>query len=256
MPFVNRETVAVVSGASSGIGRQIAVDLGAAGATVIGVARREGHLAELAEQLRISSPASGYRVCDVSDVDAYAACVRNVEEEHGRVDVLVNGAARDQLLGADLAAYRDVMETNFFAPLAAMLAVLPGMRERRHGAIVNISSDDGRAPGPGPGDYPASKAALSALTESMWFDARKHGVALHVLYPAFVPTAMAMGTVQRGEMALPPRIVRRTEKQVARLVLRNLGSDRLVINAARLTDAAPIAKALFPRFYARARARF
>jgi short-subunit dehydrogenase len=256
MAFAGPGTVAVVSGASSGIGRQIAVELGAVGATVVGVARREERLVELAEQLRATAPRSGYRVCDVSDVDAYAACVRSVEEEHGRVDVLVNAAASDQVVGADLASYRTVMETNFFAPLAAMLTVLPGMRERRHGAIVNISSDDGRAPGPGPGDYPASKAALSALTESMWFDARTHGVALHVLYPAFVPTAMAMGTVDRGEMPIPPRVVRRTEKQVATLVLKRLGSDRVVINAARLTDAAPVAKALFPRLYSRARAKF
>ncbi|HVU74336.1 MAG TPA: SDR family NAD(P)-dependent oxidoreductase [Mycobacteriales bacterium] len=253
MAFAGPGTVAVVSGASSGIGRRIVVELAAAGATVIGVARREALLVALADEL---GPNVRYRTCDVSDVDAYVAAVRSLEQEHGRIDVLVNAAARTEPVDAGLAGYRTVMETNFFAPLAAMLEVLPGMRTRRHGAIVNVSSDDGRAPGPGPGDYPASKAALTALTESLWFAARTDGVALHVLYPAFVPTPMGMGSVDRGEMALPPRAVRRTEEQVARLVLKHLGSDRVVINAARLTDAAPIAKALFPRLYTRARAKF
>jgi NAD(P)-dependent dehydrogenase (short-subunit alcohol dehydrogenase family) len=256
MSFDLDGAIAVVSGASSGIGRRIAVELARAGATVVGVARREPLLVDLAQELRALSPRSSHRVCDVSDVDAYVTCLQGVMEELGRIDVLVNAAALDQVIGGDLDSYRRVMETNYFAPLAATLAVLPGMRQRRTGAIVNVSSDDGRAPGPGPGDYPASKAALSAVTESLAFGAAKDGVALHVLYPAWVPTAMGQGSVDRGEMALPPRFARRTEEQVARRVLKHLGSNRVVINAARLTDLSPVAKAAFPRTYQWARARF
>src|SRR5207253_10560282 len=93
---------------------------------------------------------------------------------------------------------RQVMEVNFFAPYVSMTTVLPGMRQRRHGVIANMSSDDARAPGPGAGDYCASKAALSAATESLAYEARADGVRLHVIYPGWVPTEMGLRAVNSG----------------------------------------------------------
>ena len=114
------------------------------------------------------------------------------------------------------------METNYFAAVAGTLAVLPGMLERHHGVVVNVSSDSGRAPSPHEAAYSASKAALSAFTESLSFDTEGKGVHLHVLYPGWVPTAMGSGAVDDG-MPMPPRMVRRTEEQVSRLVLARMG---------------------------------
>jgi len=248
--------VAVVTGASSGLGRRFALDLADRGAVVIGVARRAELLATLETTMRSRSPASSTVACDVSDTDAFATVLADVEHSRGRVDVLVNnaGIGAPRGLEPDVAVYRRVMDTNYFAAVAGTLAVLPGMLERRHGAVVNVSSDSGRAPGPHEAAYGASKAALSAFTESLSFDTEPRGVHLHVLYPGWVPTAMGAGAVDGG-MPRPPKMVRRTEEQVSQLLLRRLGGPKTDIDAAPVARMAPVARALFPRAYRRGLAR-
>jgi gluconate 5-dehydrogenase len=243
-----RGQVAVVTGASSGLGRRLALDLAAAGATVVGVARREDRLRALGVD---------YRVCDVAVVSDYVDVLRAVESQHGRIDVLLNvagmgGVVRQEMPSADVT--RTVMEVNFFAPYASMLAVLPGMRTRRHGVVANMSSDDARSPGPGAGDYCASKAALSAATESLSYEVRGDGVRLHVIYPAWVPTEMGRYAVESGGLAMPPRAARRTEEQVSQRVLARLGDDRVEINCAALPLVAPVLRTVAPRLYHRMRA--
>ena len=243
-----RGQVAVVTGASSGLGRRLALDLAARGGDVIAIARREDRLKDLG---------CDYRVRDVGDVEGFVGMLGDIEKERGRIDILLNvagvgGVHRND--PADLATTRAVFEVNFFAPYAGMLAVLPGMRERRHGVIANMSSDDGRAPGPGAGDYPGSKAALSAATESLSYVVRVDGVALHVIYPGWVPTEMGLYAVQEGGMPMPPRVTRRTEEQVSALVLRRLGDARVEINCTKAPLLVPVFRSLAPRAYHRMRA--
>jgi uncharacterized protein len=243
-----RGQVAVITGASSGLGRRLALDLAARGADVIAVARREERLRDLG---------CDYRVLDGGDVAAFVELLTEVEQDRGRIDLLLNIAGVDGVgrkKPPDLAATRAVFEVNFFAPYAAMLAVLPGMRARRHGVIANMSSDDGRAPGPGAGDYPASKAALSAATESLSYAVRDDGVALHVIYPGWVATEMGLAAVETGGMPMPPRVTRRTEEQVSSLVLRRLGSPRVEINCTTAPLFVPVLRSLAPRAYHRMRA--
>jgi NAD(P)-dependent dehydrogenase (short-subunit alcohol dehydrogenase family) len=248
------EAVAIVTGASSGIGRRIALDLAARGATVVGLARRAQLLAEVEQAMRETSPTSGTRVCDVSDTDGFAAQLAAIEEEHGRIDILVNDAAVEQRTPVDttggLAPYRDIFATNVFGVVAGTLAVLPGMLARRSGIVVNVSSDSARAPEAGQAAYAASKAAVSAFTESVAHEVAGRGVHVHVLYPAWVPTAMGMSGVEAGG-PMPPKPVRRTEEQVSNLLLERMGGPRMEINAARLPLAAPIARVLLPRAYQR-----
>lgn len=237
--------VAVVTGASSGLGRRIALDLAAAGAQVIGVARREDRLKALGLD---------YRVCDIGDVPSFVDLLRDV----GRVDLLINVAGMGGIIRREMPSLettRTVMEVNFFAAYAGMLQVLPGMRARRHGVIANMSSDDARSPGPGAGDYCASKAALSAATESLAYEAAQDGVRLHVIYPAWVPTEMGLRAVNSGGLAMPPRAARRSEEQVSSLVLRRLGGPRVEINAATLPLVAPMLRTVMPRTYHRMRAK-
>lgn len=244
-----RDQVAVVTGASSGLGRRLALDLAAAGADVIAVARREERLRELGVD---------DRVCDLSNVASYVDLLRAVEQDRGRIDVLLNVAGIGGIHRNNeptLASGRQVMEVNFFAPYAAMLTVLPGMRSRRHGVVANMSSDDARSPGPGAGDYSGSKAALSAATESLAYDVRADGVRLHVIYPGWVPTEMGLLAVEQGGLAMPPRAARRTEEQVSSLVLRRLGGAQVEINCARLPLVAPIMRTFVPRLYHRMRAQ-
>jgi short-subunit dehydrogenase len=245
------EQVAVVTGASSGIGRRLAIDLAARGATVIGIARRADLLATLENELRRSTPDSRAIRCDVSDTAAYTGALDEVASAHGRIDILVNNAGIEAPTPADAGFtddYRRMFDINFFGLAAGTLAVLPGMVERRSGIVVNVSSDNARAPEPREAAYSASKAAVSAFTEAIAHEVAASGVHVHVLYPAWVPTAM--GT-SGGEAGLPPKAVRRTEAQISALVLERMGRDRMEINAAVLPLLAPIGRTIAPRAYQR-----
>ncbi|HUY64160.1 MAG TPA: SDR family NAD(P)-dependent oxidoreductase [Acidimicrobiales bacterium] len=248
-----RGEVAVVTGASSGLGRRFALDMAAAGATVVAVARRRDLLEELEPLLRAASATSQAKVGDVTGHSGVRAVLGEVEEAHGPIGVLVNAAGigeprQGQATVPELTSVREVMETNYFGAVHSTLSVLPGMLERRRGVVVNVSSDNGRAPGPGEVAYGASKAALSAFTESMAMRVHGSGVRLHVLYPGWVPTDMGLGAVEDG-MPMPPRMVRRTEEQVSKLLLARMGGSAIDIDAARLARLAPVARALVPRLY-------
>ena len=249
--------IAAVTGASSGIGRAIATTLAGRGATVVGLARRKELLDELGVELAEAATGSSTRVCDVADAEALRACLGAIESEHGRVDILVNNAGVDLMLpvpGGEDATVHRVFDVNFFAVVAATLAVVPGMVARGSGIIVNTSSDVVRAPEPRQGAYAASKAALSAFSESVAHEVAGSGVRVHVLYPGWVPTAMGLSGHEDGG-SLPPRWVRRSAVQVANLTADRMGGPRIDINAARLPLVAPIARTLAPLTYQKAMRR-
>lgn len=253
-------SVAVVTGASSGLGRRFALDLAERGAVVVGLARRHALLAQLEGELRRHSPESGAAVCDVSDTDAYTRELASIEREHGRIDVLINNAGIEQRTPVDsadgLEPYRRILDTNYFGTVAGTLTVLPGMRRRHAGIVVNVSSDSARAPEPLAGAYSASKAAVSAFTEAVAHEVAVDGVHVHVLYPAWVPTAMGMSGVDETGGALPPKPVRRTEEEVSRALLDRMGGPKMEINAAWLPLLAPIGRTLAPRAYQRGMRKF
>jgi len=250
--------VAVVTGASSGIGRAVALTLAERGAIVIGLARRRPLLDQLTIELARRSPGSATSVCDVADAESYRDMLASIEAERGRIDLLINNAGVDLILrptDGDDAVVRDVFAVNFFGAVAGTLAVLPGMVARGSGVVVNVSSDSARAPEPGQGAYAASKAALSAFTESVAHEMAPSGVRIHVLYPGWVPTAMGLSGDEDGG-SLPPKMVRRTADGVAALVADRMGGQRIDINAARLPLVAPIARTLAPILYQKAMRRF
>ena len=141
--------VAVVTGASSGIGRQLALDLAARGAVTVGVARRAELLEDLEQEMKRTSPRSATRRCDVADIGAYTSLLESVHAEQGHIDILINNAGIDEPTAAQdgfTDTYRRIFEVNFFGLAAGTLAVLPNMTERGSGIIVNVSSDSGSAP--------------------------------------------------------------------------------------------------------------
>ena len=250
--------VAVVTGASSGIGRSVALVLAARGATVVGLARRKDLLDELQADLSRHCPHCETAVCDVGDPDAFRDALATAEKKHGRIDHLVNNAGIDIMLPVtgletgthppDPATVRQIFDVNFFSIVTGTLAVLPAMLERGAGVIVNVSSDSARAPEPRQGGYAASKAAISAFSESIAHEVAPAGVHVHVLYPGWVPTAMGLSGNEDGG-TLPPKAVRRTAEGVANLTADRMGGARIDINAARLPLLAPIARTIAPRAY-------
>ena len=247
--------VVVVTGASAGLGAQLCRDLARAGATVVGLARSTARLDALVSELQQHSPSSETITCDVGDTENLRKVLDHVAESHGAIDVLINNAAQDpgiRLVDIGEDDYRHTFDVNFFAPVAATLAVTPSMLERGSGIVINVSSDGGRLPSPGPGAYPSSKAALSAFTESTSFRLEPKGIRMHVVYPAFMATELGLGALGRG-LRKPPRLTRRSVPTVSRRILAQAGGPSLEISVSGLIDAAMVFRSLLPRTYHRFR---
>ena len=247
--------VAVVTGASAGLGAQLCRDLAHAGAVVVGLARNTERLEELKVELQKDSPSSDTITCDVAETDSLRRALHDVAASKGPIDLLINNAAIDpgvRLVDITEADFRRTLDVNFFAPVAATLAVIETMAERGHGIIVNVSSDGGRLPSPGPGAYPSSKAALSAFSESISFRLGPKGVHVHVVYPAFMPTALGLGALGRG-LRRPPRLTTRSVETVSRRILAQAGGPSLEISVSGLIDAAMVFRAAMPHTYHRLR---
>lgn len=245
----------LITGASSGIGRATAVRLGAAGATVALVARREAELEEVAAEIRQHGGTATAHPCDLNDFDALDAAVAAILAEHGGVDILVNNAGRSirRRLDESYDRFHDferTMRLNYFAATRLMLAVLPGMRARRSGHIVNVLSVANQFGGPGYSAYVASKAALDSLAGSLDAETLSDNVRFTSMYMPLVRTPMlAPNARYRDSAALTPE--QGAEAVCRTLIDRPRHSGPLLGRLAALLDIA------FPEYSASKRhARF
>src|SRR5437763_2113032 len=181
-----RDSVAVVTGASSGIGAATAHALAERGATVIAVARRKDRLDETIEHCRRFTSASMARPGDVADRAFAEDVIRDAHEHFGRVDILVNNAGispGEKVTERAVDDAREIMAVNFFGAVHFAGAALPGMLERGAGSIVNVTSVSGYVPAPGEPAYGASTAALSRWSHGLLPDVHGTGVHVGVLSP-------------------------------------------------------------------------
>jgi len=184
---------ALVTGSTEGIGRAIAFTLGKAGYKVGVCARTPVKVESLLKELAAAGITAAGRACDVGDPAQVTALVAHVTERLGPVDVLVNNAGIGVLTPfADLtlADWDAVMATNLRGLYLVTSAVLPGMRARKQGAIVNISSLAGKRGFPGGTAYSASKHAIMGFSESLMLEVRKEGVRVVAICPGSVDTKM------------------------------------------------------------------
>jgi len=177
----NSGRTAIVTGASSGIGRASAEALARAGFTVFGTSRKAGNGPEGVTML----------ACDVTDGEAVAALVSTVLSQTGRIDLLVNNAGVGLLGGAEefsVPQVQALFDVNLFGVIRMTNAVLPAMRRRGEGRIVNIGSVLGLVPAPYSAHYSAVKHALEGYSESLDHEVRAFNVRVSVVEPAFVRT--------------------------------------------------------------------
>ena len=178
------DRVALVTGASSGIGEAAAEALVAAGFTVYGTSRRATAGEKRGEVV--------FLPLDVTDDQSVADAVREVLDRSGRIDVLVNNAGLGVAGAAEESSLEQahaLFETNLFGSIRMMRAVLPHMREQRSGRIINVSSVVGLIPVPYMALYAASKHALEGYSESVDHEVREHGVRVLLVEPGFTKTS-------------------------------------------------------------------
>ncbi|TPI33117.1 oxidoreductase [Mesorhizobium sp. B3-2-1] len=181
---------AIVTGASSGIGRASAEALARVGFTVFGTSRRATG----------NGPANvSMLACDVTDGDSVNALVSNVLAQTGRIDLLVNNAGIGLLGGAEessIAQVQSLFDVNLFGVIRMTNAVLPSMRRRGQGRVVNIGSILGLVPAPYSAHYSAVKHALEGYSESLDHEVRAFNIRVSVIEPAFVRTVFDQNGIE------------------------------------------------------------
>ncbi|MGZ3632132.1 MAG: SDR family NAD(P)-dependent oxidoreductase [Candidatus Limnocylindrales bacterium] len=191
-----RGRVAIVTGASSGIGRATALALGAAGAAVVGGARREVELATLARELEAMGAPALVVPADVTDQEAMERLVGAALERFGRIDILVTSAGvyvRQPLASLSTADLERSLDVNFYGAVRPTLAVLPHFLERRSGHLVFVSSMISRKGLPAEAPYAAAKWALTGFADVARQELRPMGISVSTILPGRVATAFIEG---------------------------------------------------------------
>ena len=185
--------IALVSGASRGIGQAIALKLGQCGATVIGTATTEAGAAAIGELLE----GKGYRGrglrLDVTDADSVATVVKTIAQEFGGPTILVNnaGVTRDNILmRMKEEEWNVIIDTDLSSVYRLSKAVLRGMLKARHGRIVNITSVIGATGNPGQSNYAAAKAGIIGFTKSLAREIGSRNITVNAIAPGFIETDM------------------------------------------------------------------
>jgi 3-oxoacyl-[acyl-carrier protein] reductase len=181
--------IVLVTGASRGIGKAIATQLKALGATVIGTATSEHGAANISDYLGTGNGL----VLNVTDNDSIAAMFENIKENHGAVDILVNnaGITRDNLfMRMKEDEWDDIIDTNLSSVYKISKAVLRPMMKKRNGRIINIGSVVGTMGNAGQVNYATSKAGLIGFTKSLAREIASRGITVNTVSPGFIDTDM------------------------------------------------------------------
>lgn len=202
--------VVLVTGASSGIGAAVAKACARAGSVVVLTARREAELSAVVAEIESDGGRASSIIADLADMDACDRVARLTLERHGHVDILFNNAGRSirRPLAESIARFHDferVMQLNFFAPVRLMRGLLPSMRERGTGHVVNVLSAGALMPAPRFGVYTASKAALGQVGDTLEAELVGEGIHVTNAYLSWVRTPMMDPDAYRDVKAMTPQ---------------------------------------------------
>ncbi len=199
--------IALVTGASRGIGAAIADELAARGATVIGTATTEGGAQAISD--RLASMGGQGRALDVTDAAAVDKLIEEAGKEFGTISILVNnaGITRDSLLmRMKEEDWQAIMDTNLTSVFRTSKAVMRGMMKARKGRIINIASVVGVTGNAGQANYAAAKAGIIAFSKSLAKEIGSRGVTVNVVAPGFIDTDMTRSLPEDAKAALVAQI--------------------------------------------------
>jgi len=220
---------AIVTGASSGIGRELAAELAGQGVQVILVARREGRLRELTEQIRAAGGRAHLIAGDITDPAVRRQAIDAARSQFGGLDVLVNNAgvgARGLFEDADPARARKIMEVNFFALVEMTRLALPLLKEGRRPMVVNVSSILGHRGVPHCSEYCASKFAVQGFSEAIRAEFTRHGIDVFVVSPGITATEFSEHLIERTSQPAWPEHKAMPAAEVARRTVRAIRAGR------------------------------
>jgi 3-oxoacyl-[acyl-carrier protein] reductase len=225
--------IALVTGASRGIGKAIAAVLGSRGATVIGTATSANGAQGITAALSASGHKGAGKVLNVTDSDSIAALMKAIQEEFGAPTILVNnaGITRDNLLmRMKDDEWNDVIETNLTSAFRMSKACLRGMMKAKHGRIVTITSVIAATGNPGQANYAATKAGVIGFTKSLAREIGSRGITVNAVAPGFIDTDMTRELPEAQQQAL-----------LAQIPLGRLGAVEDIANAVAFLSSADAA---------------
>ena len=204
----------LITGTSKGIGFEAALVFGRAGHTVHATMRKPSQAPELAEIAAREKLPISISAMDVDSDESVSRAIATIQKERGAIDVLVNNAGIERTGSVEelpLAEFRAVMETNYFGAIRCIQALVPHMRQRRSGCIINVTSVAGRIASTPMAPYTASKWALEALSEALAGEMKTFGVRVAIVEPGIIDTAMA----RRISVSASPSPYRQRERFAA-----------------------------------------
>jgi len=216
-------TTAVITGATSGIGRETALQFARGGVSVVVAGRREQRLQQLVSEIESTGGRALGVVTDVAEQAQVDHLIESAVEGFGRIDTLVNNAGVafagrfDQMTLED---FRRVMDVNFWGAVYASKAVVPRMREQRGGGvIINVSSIFGKRGMPFQTAYCASKFALAGFSEALRAEVMSNGIDVSTIFPGAVETEIFESAANQTGMELPSFVPKFPAKALARIIV-------------------------------------
>jgi 3-oxoacyl-[acyl-carrier protein] reductase len=215
-----KDRVALITGASQGIGRATALLFAERGARVVLAARSADKLAAVEAEIKQAGGQALAVTLDVSDEEQVKSGIKQALEHFGHIDILVNNAAitRDQLqIRMKRTDWEAVLATNLTGAHLCIQRVLPGMLRQRYGRIINVTSVVAQTGNPGQANYVASKAGLIGLTKALAVEVASRKITVNAVAPGFIISPMTDGLPEKNKQEL-----------IARIPLGRMGTDREV----------------------------
>ena len=191
--FSLKDKIAIVTGASQGIGKTTAELFSKSGAHVVCIARNEEKIKNLANTISKNGHSASYIPCDISDGDLFQNTIKSVINDYGKIDILINnaGITRDSLvLRMKNHQWDEVLNTNLNGAFYATKSVLRSMMKNKYGRIINITSIVGLQGNSGQSNYSASKAGLIGFSQSVAKEVASRGITINCIAPGWIETEM------------------------------------------------------------------